>query len=63
MTKAINLPKKAKWGACNSGWDKAPPSYMIYIALFMPHFCEGGAVLGIDSKNQRWLGFPLPHLK
>ena len=32
-------------GVLASGWDKALLSYMIYIALFMPPFREGGAVL------------------
>ena len=29
-------------GVLASGWDKGPLSYMIYSALFMPPFREGG---------------------
>jgi hypothetical protein len=48
-------------GVLASGWDKAPLSYMIYSALFMPPFCKGGAVLsytyysGSAARFGSWL--------
>ena len=38
-------------GVPASGCDTAPLSYLIYSALFMPAFCEGGSVLIIYKKQ------------
>ena len=43
----LNTGQNNRWlinGVLASGWYKAPLSYMIYSALFMPPFWEGGAV-------------------
>ena len=44
-----DITKKSSHGVLASGWDKAPRSYMIYSALFMPPFREGGAVFLLVS--------------
>ena len=50
-------------GVLASGWDKEQLSYMIYSALFMPHFHEGWAVLDgceFESQPRHILNFFFP---
>ena len=50
-------------GVPASGCDNAPLSYLIYSALFMPPFREGGAVLLQHFKRSRLFNFDLTSME